>query len=180
MNHRLTSIVMAIAGLVILSNCAGPRYSKVKDSPALKPNETQGMVLVYWDKSFFTKDAGKFNLYASKETEGNGPLLTSRIHRGSFYSLPANPGYLRLTSRPGHGPGRILSSLVNTVLSPFESVNIATIWKRDSLVVSVQPAETYFVSLRWLRMKSRPELRLMTPEEGRNEMRNCRWLNQRD
>lgn len=165
-----------------LASCASaPQYAVVKGSPALTPKSGKALVLIYWDSSFFTGNLGEFKIYAGRNDAEPGSLLTSKLTKGKFYSLDADPGYLKITGQHVVTAGSVMAGVMNLVyatpLSLHPQPSVLTMWNKGSLGLGVQPGRTYFINAHWLRFKDHLELHGVTEQEAWGELRNCRWLN---
>lgn len=167
---------------VALASCAGaPKYAEVKASSALNPKPGKALVLIYWDSSFFTGDLGKFNVYASRSDEELGSLLTSKLMKGKFYSMDADPGYYKFTGRHVLSAGSVVTGMMNLVygtpLSLHPKPSVLTMWGKGELGLALKPGQTYFINAHWLRLKDHLELRGVTDQQAWSQLSNCRWLN---
>jgi hypothetical protein len=160
-------MVLAAAALAcVFAGCASGTVAK---DATLRPQNGKAMVLVYRTPGM--SGAGtKLYLYANQQLVGG-------MGRGAFYSVEAAPGPMLLTFnyRPqkltaAEWTGVALGSggaglITQAILQP------STLKMRSPITLNLHPNEVQYVRIDGFKLTP------MSMDAGREEMKDCHWLN---
>jgi hypothetical protein len=174
-------LLLALVGAALSSCSFAPRYQQARASGSLAPRPGQALVIVYWDSSFLTSNAGNYNVYASVAEGAPERRIAKGLTKGKFCTIDSAPGSVNLSVRHAIGPGAIVDGVFGLVgysmLSPNPRPSVLTLWKKGQLSLVTEPGRTYFVNTHWKRLGEYAELREVTEAQALPELSRCRWLN---